>query len=486
MLLIIVNATAPASGRYYCGNVSDDEKFSMLHTVPLEIGFPPLKLKSWRCWSKQLELLYCHWSKLENPVWTDYFFYIQTDGTKMTECRQADPAKEECEAKKGQTPPYRPGETEANITVKAQNVLGHRVFTYPFDHYRNSKIQALENAALRAVDAETLDVTWDLPADLHFYNVSIVHNIRWVPRSWPEELHYVSETNYTIPGASIQKSWNYTLTDLIPHTVYHVEIKAVVLEAEFLDLWSNTSEAYKGTLPKAPDRSPEVPIGSFHVNRIGGSLRDIYLYWIPLKDWEHYSDNFSYLVEGLEMPTKKKVQPEFVWNTSAVFRNLSAESSYQFYIVSSNEMGMSPQRSIIGVDKEKNRIPSPTIRKETLTDDGRYLLEWKAPAEGTTTNFTVFWCPSPPPWPTCDSNINWLLVSKYNTTFELESTVSFKFAVSANGEFGHSGMGWERTEHEPESGLNLLASALMIAVFIVAAEDTISRDEGYPRNPGKF
>ena len=44
-----------------------------------------------------------------------------------------------CEAKKGNAPPYRPGETEMNITVDAKNLFGNKTFTYPFDHYRNSE-----------------------------------------------------------------------------------------------------------------------------------------------------------------------------------------------------------------------------------------------------------------------------------------------------------------------------------------------------------
>ncbi|CAG0896933.1 unnamed protein product [Darwinula stevensoni] len=445
VLLIIVNATAPASGRYYCGNVSDNEKFSMLHTVPLEIGFPPLELKSWRCWSKQLERLYCHWSKPENPVWTDYFFFIQTDGMTMTECRKRTRNEEECEAWKGQTPPYRPGETETNITVKAQNVLGHRVFTYPFDHYRNIKIEKLENVEVKAADAETLDITWDLPGNLQYYNVSIVHNIRWVPRPWAEKPHFQAETSFTIPGDSYQKSWNYALTGLIPNTIYDVEIKAIVLDAEFSDLWSDTSGAYEKTMPKAPDRSPEVPPGSFHVDRIGGSLRNISLYWIPLEDWEQNSDNLTYRVEGLELTTMTKVEPTFVTERSAVFKNLRNKSAYRFHIVSRNDVGESPQMSIIEVDTEKNRIPHPKILKEKY-DDGKYKLEWKASEKDKTTNFTVFWCLSPPSWPTCASDINWVVVPKSIVAFELESIESLKFAVSANGELGSSGLSWKKAE----------------------------------------
>ena len=106
-------------------------------------------------------------------------------------------------------------------------------------------------------------------------------------------------------------------------------------------------------------------------------------------------------------------------------------------------------------------IPCPTILNETLTDDGRYFLEWKAPGEGTTTNYTVFWCSSPPSWPNCDSDINWAVVPKTNTTFEMASTESLKFAVSANGEFGHSGMGWEKIEYGSDSGEHFSQRAIL-------------------------
>ncbi|CAG0898593.1 unnamed protein product [Darwinula stevensoni] len=363
--LTIINAAAEDSGRYDCGNVSSNGTFSMLHTVPLEIGFPPMGPKSWRCWSKELELLHCVWSKEDNPVTTYYAFFVQTEGS-VAECLPPKPNAEECEAGKGQSPPYRPTEEEVDIVVRAHNLLHNETFTYFFDHYRNIKIVELKDVDVKTIDAETLNVTWDLPSDLQLYNVSIVHNIQWVPRPWAEELHFVS-------------------------------------------------------------------------------------------------------VEGREIPTKNVIRPTSVSDTSAVFKNLSTKSLYKFYIVSSNEMGKAPQKSIIDVDKEKNRIPCPTILNEILTDDGRFLLEWKAPGEGTTTNYTVFWCSSPPAWPNCDSDIDWDVVPKSNTTFELNSTESLKFAVSANGEFGHSGMGWEKIEYGPDSGLNLPISVLVITALIAVA-----------------
>ncbi|CAG0898253.1 unnamed protein product [Darwinula stevensoni] len=463
--LLIANATTGDSGRYECGNVSNDENVALFDTVTLEIGYP--RLKSWRCWSMQLELLHCNWSRTDNLFETKYTFYIQTDGTKMTECRQEDPAQEECEARKGQTPPYRPGETEMNIKVKARNVLGNRTFTYPFDHYRNIKIEALENVAVKTVDAETLNVTWDLPAGLHRFNVPVLHNIQLVPQQSAEELNS-SNVNYTIPGASNRKSWNYTFTDQTPNTMYDVTIKAIVADAEFPDLWSNNSTASSKTLPKAPDRSPEMPLGSFHVDRIDDGFRNIYLYWIPLKDWEHYSDNFSYLVEGREIQTNEVVQPNMVKYASAVFGNLSTESAYNFSIVSSNEMGKSPLLSIIEVYEETNRIPCPTIHRDSPTNDGRYLLEWKASEERKIENFTVFWCRSPTPWPVCDTGIDWEVVSKDKTTFEWKSVEPLKFAVSANGESGHSGLCWERAKVERELGY-VPASILTITVLIMVA-----------------
>ena len=83
-------------------------------------------------------------------------------------------------------------------------------------------------------------------------------------------------------------------------------------------------------------------------------------------------------------------------------------------------------------------------------------MEWRAFDERTT-NFTVFWCLSHPAWPTCDSSINWVVVPRNATTFELKSNESLKFAVSANGESGGSGMGWEKTVLESESGENFIS-----------------------------
>ena len=49
------------------------------------------------------------------------------------------------------------------------------------------KVGALENCTIGDVKAETLDVTWDLPAGIQLYNVSIIHNIKWVQSTWADE-----------------------------------------------------------------------------------------------------------------------------------------------------------------------------------------------------------------------------------------------------------------------------------------------------------
>ena len=64
-------------------------------------------------------------------------------------------------------------------------------------------------------------------------------------------------------------------------------------------------------------------------------------------------------VEGLEIQANEVVQPTTVTNASAVIGNLSTESAYNFFILSSNEMGTSPQVSVVEVHEESNReIPS--------------------------------------------------------------------------------------------------------------------------------
>ncbi|CAG0901452.1 unnamed protein product [Darwinula stevensoni] len=427
---------------------------------------PPFELDSWRCWSEQLERLYCTWLTVENPVQTDYSFYVQINGMEMTECQKPNPDATECDLKTDETPPPPPDETGTKVAVDAQNPLGNRSFNYLFDFYRNIKIKALENVAVGEVEAETLDVTWDLPAGLQLYNISIVHNIKWVQSSWADELPFTGMTNYTIPGASNEKSWNYTLTGLIPNTEYEVWIKAVVEDAEFPDLWSSPSTVVARTLPKAPDRSPEVPPGSFHVQQIDDYHRNIHLYWIPLRDWEHYSDNFTYKVEGLEISTQEKVQPTSVTDTSAVFENLNTKSVVRFDIVSKNEKGESPRPSTIEVDEERNRIQSPMIQNEISTDDGKYFFEWRPSEEKKTTNFTVFWCHNSPHWPDCNSVINWIVVPRNITTFELKSEELLKFAVAANGESGGSGMGWERFESSQDPGQSIPVVAVVVPAII--------------------
>ena len=97
-------------------------------------------------------------------------------------------------------------------------------------------------------------------------------------------------------------------------------------------------------------------------------------------------------------------------------------------------------------------MPFPAIQREERMDDGTYVLEWMALEEERTTNFTVFWCRSPPLWPKCNSDINWRVIPKNTTKFEFKSNESLKFAVSVNREFGDSGMSWDKSMMIPDSG----------------------------------
>ncbi|CAG0903356.1 unnamed protein product [Darwinula stevensoni] len=372
VILLIANASVENSGRYNCGNVSNQKNPYILHTVDLEIDPPPLGVPPWRCRSEQLENLFCSWVEMEGA---DYSFFVQGNGMEMIECEKPNPDARTCTVK---PPLYHPGEREMKMTVVAQSSLRNGTFSYPFHHHRNIRIKTLENFAVEAVGAETLKVTWDLPAHLVEYNFSIVHKIKWVPLPWNDVLFLHGVEMFLVPGASKTRSWNRTLMNLIPNTEYDVFIKAIIENAEFPDLGSSISKIFVKTLPKAPDRSPDVPLGSFHVERIDDGLRDIHLYWIPLSDWEHFSDNFTY-------------------------------------------------------------------QNVLRTEGGKYFLEWKEPEDERVNNYTVYWCISPPSWPFCDS-VNWTVATRKCHNFELESIETLKFAISANGLSGSSGMGWEKSE----------------------------------------
>ena len=58
-----------------------------------------------------------------------------------------------------------------------------------FDSTNVVKIEALWNATVMAMDARTLNVTWNLPARLQNYNVSVLHSIQLIPQQSAEELN---------------------------------------------------------------------------------------------------------------------------------------------------------------------------------------------------------------------------------------------------------------------------------------------------------
>ena len=58
------------------------------------------------------------------------------------------------------------------------------------------KIEALEDVAIGEVGEETLEITWNLPAFLDSYDVSIIHHIQWV-HNWKDELNYAGVRELT-------------------------------------------------------------------------------------------------------------------------------------------------------------------------------------------------------------------------------------------------------------------------------------------------
>ena len=75
----------------------------------------------------------------------------------------------------------------------------HRVSSVmPYVHLNAVKIEALEAVKVKAVNAETLDITWDLPGSLQYYNVSIIHNIQWVPRPWSQKPHFLNVRQFVL------------------------------------------------------------------------------------------------------------------------------------------------------------------------------------------------------------------------------------------------------------------------------------------------
>lgn len=102
----------------------------------------------------------------------------------------------------------------------------------------------------------------------------------------------------------------------------------------------------------------------------------------------------------LALFTCSTLKPDSISTIMAHYRslNVNTESDLIFSVQSTNERGLSNNRSILTIPKENNRCGSPEKIKKILTTENtntrKYMLSWSPPLFGAVEiiSYTVFWC----------------------------------------------------------------------------------------------
>lgn len=241
----------------------------------------------------------------------------------------------------------------------------------------------------------------------------------------------------------LQKQVLYAFKNLpYAHAWYDVRVWLKVKDAPNLpEMWSNFSYFTFQTTQRTPDKPPQTDIGAFSSTDSGR----VSVYWKALKECEQNGKNFNYTVIETNNPKTKPIKLD---KTMAKFEEFNAntmQETLNFQIYSGNEVGRSQLPSSIRVPPADERCDYPINIKKIRVND-TYNLSWDAPTKGPKIeSYTLFWCESPNELPDqCKGSIDFERVDSHVFEYQLKTSSTMNFAISANSMNSSSGMIWAK------------------------------------------
>lgn len=374
---ITVNITDELNSPLTCNVMLHGQVEHNIYGIFLNKGFPPEKPQNLTCIVHQAgkslsDTMLCTWNPgRESHLDTRYTLKAQTITNTYENISRID----EGELKMTTMPVF----VNMMIWVEAENQLGKSTskqsYLDPVDVVKPSPPE-IEKISSEKEFPNSLVVSWNLILNPLLFKLK--YNIRYRSASssdWTEVP--LSET-----GSSIK---SFRLQDLKPYTEYRVSVRCI--KEDGFGYWSDWSKEMSATTPEAkPSGKPDL----WRV--IGPSDSDknrlVTLMW---KEPDPSVANGKIL--GYEVEIEARHYPavkRFTVNGTSADYTLTEGATYRITVAAFNSKGQSPRASLVIPADSQKELPSVEDLK-AFPQDGKLLVEWKAPRE-ITTEYVIEWC----------------------------------------------------------------------------------------------
>lgn len=406
----------------------------------IKVGHKPDRIEKVDCFSRNWDNLTCIFEKPNNPVAVQYELkYRVKESWQVHICsptEKKDPKYFECNVYSGS---YRRFFSNFVLMLNSRNAFGSNNQSFDYDNYANiipDKPELLQAIELKS---NSIKLSWAVSTKLAVFPESFDFEFSINP---PPE-YGVNESRTTLKNIKRPKDnpHTYTLPMDYAYTWYDIGIRMKVSMAKNTEeMWSDWAKVQVKTTSRQPDYPPEVDIGAFNIRN-----NDMYIYWRNLPKSDYNGENFSYVIKSSNKQYEYPTEASLIY---AVYRrelnNLSRDTIIT--IRSKNSEGNSNNASTLIIPGKDRRLAGPTkINKKSI--NGTYYLSWAPPEDikEEITSYTVFWCTSKTELINqCESSIDFVQRSPYETSFQHKSDQTINFAISANSENSSSGMIWAK------------------------------------------
>nr|WKE35095.1 domeless 3 [Bactrocera dorsalis] len=432
-LLLIRNASAKKSTFTF---VYGDGQRS--NEWELDVGKAPESVDSFQCRGYNYESMRCIMFYPPNNLPTEYKISYETLQNSIVYCTLDYGSANNITllARNSGNCTYYPSQEFHNFTLIATNVLGEYTNKISINTHKSVVPPKLQ-INVENITSDSVYLSWKDRKQDYYKDIGLEYNITVEPDD--NKKYNLTKTHLT--EYSEKLAYNFTLPNL-PYANWQYVLSVRARVNCNTSEWNEPTQEVFTTAPRRPDRAPHTYVGGFYIND-----KDIItLNWEDLADYERNGENFTYVIQELNMDGQVLNSKE-TNSTTVGFRWFEKPEKPEiriYKIFSKNAVGASSNASIIRVVPPTDF--SPPLEIEKLFENGASILKWKHPPnyeKPPPSNYTVFWCQQMSmKKKECDGPMHFAVVENTTTNYLIHAKYELVMAVAANYPHGSSGLYW--------------------------------------------
>ncbi|XP_050327902.1 uncharacterized protein LOC126757993 isoform X2 [Bactrocera neohumeralis] len=423
-LLLIRNASAKKSTftfNYGDGQCSNEWE--------LDVGKAPESVESFKCRGDNYESMRCRMFYPPNNLPTVYKISYETLQNNIVDCTLDNGSDHDITlmATNSGKCIYYPSQEFHNFTLIATNALGEYTNKISINTHKSVVPPKLQ-IYVENITSNSVYLSWKNRKQDYYKAIGLEYNITVEPDD---------HEKYNLTEYSERLAYNFTLPNL-PYANWQYVLNVSARVNCNTSEWNEPTKVVFKTAPRQPDRAPRTYVGGFDINEAD----IITLYWEGLADYERNGENFTYVIQELDMYGQELNSKE-TNSTTVDFRWVSNHPRI-YKIFGKNAVGASSNASIIRVVSPREF--SPPLEIEKLLENGAFILKWQHPGDyekRPPSNYTVFWCQQRlMKKKKCDGSMHFTVVENTRTNYTTHAKDQLIMAVAANYPRGSSGFYW--------------------------------------------